>query len=162
MGFSRQEYWSGLPFPFPGMGLSDVKSLQSCLALCNPMDCSPLGSSVHGILQARILEWVAVLFSRGIFLTQGSNLGLNLHCRHSLPSDPSGKSFRMKGDSNVTNLFLNLHWVLMTTPLSNAHETPFQLWFCDFRGDWSLCSKILVINFYLWEIRIALSIFFSF
>ena len=37
----------------------------SCLTLCNPMDCSLPGSSVHGILQARILEWVAVSFSRG-------------------------------------------------------------------------------------------------
>ena len=37
---------------------------QSCLTLCNPMDCSPPGSSVHGILQARILEWVALPFSR--------------------------------------------------------------------------------------------------
>ena len=35
-----------------------LKSLQSCPTLCNPMDCSPPGSSVHGILQARILEWV--------------------------------------------------------------------------------------------------------
>ena len=34
--------------------------VQSCLTLCNPMDCSPPGSSVHGILQVRILEWVAV------------------------------------------------------------------------------------------------------
>ena len=38
---------------------------QSCLTLCNPMNCSPPGSSVHGILQARILEWVAISFSRG-------------------------------------------------------------------------------------------------
>ena len=38
---------------------------QSCLTLCDPVDCSPPGSSVHGILQARILEWVAVSFSRG-------------------------------------------------------------------------------------------------
>ena len=38
---------------------------QSWLTLCNPMDCSPPGSSVHGILQARILEWVASPFSRG-------------------------------------------------------------------------------------------------
>ena len=53
---------------------------QLCLTLCNPMGCSPLGSSVHGILQARILEWVAIPFSRG-FLTQGSNLAL-LRCRH--------------------------------------------------------------------------------
>ena len=42
-----------------------IKWLQSCLTLCNPMDCSPPGSSVHGILQARILEWVAMPSSRG-------------------------------------------------------------------------------------------------
>ena len=41
-----------------------VQSLQSCLTLCDPMDCSPPGSSVHGILQARILEWVAIPSSR--------------------------------------------------------------------------------------------------
>ena len=41
-----------------------TKSLQSRLTLCDPMDCSPPGSSVHGILQARILEWVAMPFSR--------------------------------------------------------------------------------------------------
>ena len=35
-----------------------------CLTLCDPMDCSLLGSSVHGILQARMLGWVAILFSR--------------------------------------------------------------------------------------------------
>ena len=38
---------------------------QSCLTLCDRMDCSPPGSSVHGILQARILEWVAISFCRG-------------------------------------------------------------------------------------------------
>ena len=38
---------------------------QSCLILCDPVDCSPPGSSVHGILQARILEWVAISSSRG-------------------------------------------------------------------------------------------------
>ena len=41
------------------------KSLQSCPTLCDPIDCSPPGSSVHGILQARILEWVAISYSRG-------------------------------------------------------------------------------------------------
>ena len=41
--------------------------LQSCLTLRNPMDCSPPGSSVHGILQARIREWIAIPFSRGSF-----------------------------------------------------------------------------------------------
>ena len=38
---------------------------QSCPSLCDPMDCSPPGSSVHGIFQARILEWVAVSYSKG-------------------------------------------------------------------------------------------------
>ena len=42
-----------------------AKLLQLCLTLCDPMDCSLLGSSVHGILQARILEWVAMPTSRG-------------------------------------------------------------------------------------------------
>ena len=41
---------------------------QSCLTLCNSMDCSLPGSSVHGIFQARILEWVAISFSRGTSL----------------------------------------------------------------------------------------------
>ena len=117
MGFSRQEYRSGLPFPTPGdlpdLGIEPmshcvssigrwvlyhychlrypdftqillvfsknrnfdpssvssswecVMSLQSCLTLRNPVDCSPPGSSVHRILQARILEWVTVPSSRG-------------------------------------------------------------------------------------------------
>ena len=56
---------------------------QLCLTLCNPMDCSLSVSSIHGILQARILEWVTFPFSRGIFPTQGLNLGL-LHCRRML------------------------------------------------------------------------------
>ena len=38
---------------------------QSCPTLCDPMDCSPPGSSVHGLLQTRILEWVAIPLSRG-------------------------------------------------------------------------------------------------
>ena len=39
---------------------------QSCLTLCDPVDCSPPGSSVHRILQARVLEWVAIPFSRDL------------------------------------------------------------------------------------------------
>ena len=42
-----------------------VKVTQSCPALCDPMDCSLPGSSVHGMLQARILKWVAIPFSKG-------------------------------------------------------------------------------------------------
>ena len=95
MGFSKQEYWSGLPFPSPGdlphPGIEPrsptlhtdslpseapgnplsvvnelcIKSLQLCLNLCDLMDYSPRGFSVHGILQARTLEWVAISSSRG-------------------------------------------------------------------------------------------------
>ena len=56
---------------------------QSCPTLCDPMDYSLPGSFVPGIFQARVLEWGAISFSRGIFLTQGSNLGL-LQCRQML------------------------------------------------------------------------------
>ena len=80
MGFSRQEYWSELPCPIPGdlpdpgiqpsslrspamAAAAAAKSLQSCLTLFDPIDGSPRGSSVPGILQARTLEWVAISFS---------------------------------------------------------------------------------------------------
>ena len=46
--------------------MKKVKVTQSCPTLCDPMDCSPSGSSVHGIFQARILEWLAISFSRDI------------------------------------------------------------------------------------------------
>ena len=48
-----------LPYPYT----ATAKSLQSCLTLCDPIDGSPPGSPVPGILQARTLEWVAVSFS---------------------------------------------------------------------------------------------------
>jgi len=60
LGFSRQEHWSGLRFPSP-MHESEVS--QACPTPSDPMDCSPPGPSVHGIFQARVLEWVAIAFS---------------------------------------------------------------------------------------------------
>ena len=60
-----------------------VLVIQSCPTLRDHMDCSLPGSSVHGILQANLHEWVAIPFSRGFFPTQGSNLGL-LHSRQIL------------------------------------------------------------------------------
>ena len=44
--------------------LSEIEVAQSCLTLCDPMDCSLSGSSVYGIFQARVLEWIAISFSR--------------------------------------------------------------------------------------------------
>ena len=63
-----------------------VKLLHSCPTLCNPMECSLPGSFVHGISQARRLEWVAISSSRGIFPTQESSPRLLwlLHCRQIL------------------------------------------------------------------------------
>ena len=45
---------------------SESEVPQSCLTLCNPVDSSPPGSSIHGIFQARMLEWVAISFSRDL------------------------------------------------------------------------------------------------
>ena len=107
MGFSRQEYWSGtcllhwqggsLPPVSAGKPINiysvyvsvKVKVAQSCLTFCDPMDCSPPGSSVHGILQARILGCHALF--QGIFPTQGSNPGLPALWADSLPSEIPGK-----------------------------------------------------------------------
>ena len=59
LGFSRQEHRSGLPFPSPMHEREKWNwSHQSCLTPSDPMDCSLPGSSVHGIFQARVLEWV--------------------------------------------------------------------------------------------------------
>ena len=52
----------------------------SVVYLCNPMDCRSPGSSVHGIFQVRILEWVAISFSRGVFPSQGLKHLLHLLC----------------------------------------------------------------------------------
>ena len=46
------------------MGESESEVVQSCLTLSDPTDCTLPGSCVHGILQARVLEWVAIAFSR--------------------------------------------------------------------------------------------------
>ena len=61
---------------------SESEVAQLCLTLCDPMDCSLPGFSVHGIFQARVLDCCHFLL-QGIFLTQGSNPGL-LHCRQTL------------------------------------------------------------------------------
>ena len=60
LGFSRQEHWSGLPFPSP-MRENESEVTQSCPTHSNPMDCSLPGSSIHGIFQATVLEWGAIL-----------------------------------------------------------------------------------------------------
>ena len=118
MGFSRQEYWNGVPFPpsenLPDSGIEPVspalagrffttklpgkptllsaaaKSLQSCPTLCKPIDSSPPGSSIPGILQARILEWVAISISNACMHAKSLQSCLTL-C-DPMDSSPPGSS----------------------------------------------------------------------
>ena len=71
-----------------------VKVAQSCLTLCNPMNCSLPDSSVHGILQARILEWVAIPFFSGSPQPRDRTWSPTLQADSS-PSEPSGKPFQL-------------------------------------------------------------------
>ena len=62
LGFSRQEHWSGLPFPSPMRESEKWKWSRSVVpTLSDPINCSPPGSSIHGIPQTRVLEWGAIL-----------------------------------------------------------------------------------------------------
>ena len=75
---------------------------KSCSTLCNPINCSPQGSTVHRISQARIQAWLAISFSRGSSLAQGSNLHLPsgqrieptlLLCRQIFTAGPPGNIY---------------------------------------------------------------------
>ena len=85
---------------------------QSCLTLCDPMDCSLLGSSVHGIFQARILEWVAIFFSRG-----SSDPGIKPRSpvlqADALLSELPGKTGTMKGHDKASNLVWSQEWMVV-------------------------------------------------
>ena len=71
LGFSRQEHWSGLPLPSPmHERKSESEVAELYLTLRDPMDCSLPGSSVHGIFQARVLEWGAIAFSVTNFIDE--------------------------------------------------------------------------------------------
>ena len=78
-----------------------VSVTQSCLTLCDPMDCRPPGSSVHGILQARILEWVPFP-SPGDLLKPGVKHGSPTLQADSLPTEPPGEPWRiLRGNTNI-------------------------------------------------------------
>ena len=81
---------TGITEIHPELKLLSVKVLvtQLCPTLCDPMDCSPPGYFIHGILQARILEWVAIPFSRRSSWIEAGSLALQAD---SLPSEPPGK-----------------------------------------------------------------------
>ena len=130
MGFFRQEYWNGLPFP-PSRESSQakdqtcgisylgrqilyhwttlkVKVAQLCPTLCDPMD-----STVHGILQARILEWVAFPFSRGS--SQPRDQTQVSYIADSWPAEPQGKPKNIGLDSQSL-----LQWIFSTEELNSG------------------------------------------
>ena len=84
---------------------------QSCPTLCDPMHCSPPGSSVHGILQVRILEWVAISLSRGSSPPGIEPRSPTLQA-DSLPSEPTGKPPPQYNQQNIihtrTTICLNI------------------------------------------------------
>ena len=82
-----------------------VKIVQSCLTLCDPLDCSPPGFSVRGILQARIPEWVAVSFSKSVVERGGWNL------EGRLKGAPGGQPVPGSGDAQG-------HWTAEAVPPS--------------------------------------------
>ena len=90
-----------------------------CATLCNPVDCSLPGSSIHGIFQPRVLEWVAISFSRGIFLIQGSNPDLS-HCRQML--------YRLSHQGSNSKKYSLFIWN------SNLTQYPLVSWILGFPG----------------------------
>ena len=117
---------------------------KSCLTLCNPMDCSTPGSSVYGIFQAKILEWVAITFSGGssqprdqtcnscvsrqILYCWATREALFKPCRKSLVRDRSNLQAQL-----LWGLFGNLPlcWAITTVKLW-SHDTfiPMKVWKC--------------------------------
>ena len=65
MGWGSEPVGAGAALDEPAWSRAQCPASQSYLTLCDHVDCSPPGSSVHGILQARMLEWVAISSSRG-------------------------------------------------------------------------------------------------
>ena len=106
LGFSRQEYWSRLPFPSP-MHESESEVAQSCPTLRDPMYCSLPGSSVHGIFQARVLEWGAIAFSDSDSIHWDRMSPFLLFC-YFLKTSPA--TFRILTFRNLSTFELSL-WV---------------------------------------------------
>ena len=106
---------------------------KSYLTLCNPMDCSPPGSSVHGIIQVRILEWVAIPFSRGSSQSRDQTLQAD-----SLPAEPQGI-----GHGQKKSLFLPSPSPSRLGTDGDSSQggvpSPFWVFHPEVQSDWSCC-----------------------
>ena len=119
LGFSRQEHWSGLPFLSPMHESEKWKWSRSVVTFSDPIDCSLPGSSVHGIFQARVLEWGAIAFSQRLYrdMIFGMVTGILQLCRESWHSGGGREKPSCK------SLDLWCHWVINL-------ETTLSLGFC--------------------------------
>ena len=144
--------------------------IQSCLTLCDPMDCSPPGSAVHVILYARTLEWVAMPSSRG-----SSQPKIPTLQGDSLPSEPSGKPnlltmyfeeinsnmlLQLKGRgvlaSNSGGLFnITVFNIQVYAPTSNAEEAEVKQFYEDLQDLLELTPKKDVPLQYSWASLVA-------
>ena len=109
-----------------------AKTLQSCPALCDPMDCSAAGSSVHGIPQARILEWAAISFSRGPSQPRdGTHVSCLLPWQvGSLPLGPAGRPCsgprgQTNGHRSLTGVRAHLSFPSRTAAISRSPSRIF-------------------------------------
>ena len=114
---------------YKSITVSACSVAKSCPTLCDLMNCSPPGPSVHGILQARTLEWVAITYSR-IFLTQGSNLHLLLAGRFFATSTtwegqvPKFTFAKYTPNSNYFMAVIHMHLLICENKCANSWCNP--------------------------------------
>ena len=114
-GFDLDQLWIATQMDFMPRGVCVCSVLQLCLTLCSPMDCRLPGSSVHGISQARILEWVATSCSREIFLTQRSKPCVLYWQVDSSPLNPHHDGFQTTAVPTPGSLTLCLKYPVSCT-----------------------------------------------
>ena len=119
---------------------------QSCLTLCNPMDCSPPGFFVHGIFQARILEWVAISYSGGSFQPRDRTHICLLHLMHwqvgSLPLAPPLLTSKYTSPAHTWCLLFLLH---ISCSLHTSAHVPSHHF--GPTVSWVNCSAAVVLHF---------------
>ena len=127
-----------LCMPYRIQGTSE--DAQLCLTLCHPMDCSLPASFIHGIFQTRVLEWVAISFSRGSSPTQGSNPGL-LHCRQTL--------YRLSHQGSPTIIWRLLHSILHCFDLK---PRPNRYWISNISSVFTSAKAKYKLSGYIWNL----------
>ena len=129
---------------------SESEVAQSCLTLSDPMDCSPPGSSIHGIFQARVLEWGAIAFSKDFCIVNKTEVDvfLELSCFF---YDPTDVGNWIIGSSAFSKSSLNI-WKFSVHVLLKPHLENFE--HC-FAGVWDKCNCVIIWTFFgiafLWD-----------